>query len=94
MLQIWKYQIDPGTRFKIEMPKHSKILKVENQLNIPCMWVLVHPEFALETRRFIFVGTGHPIDFDINQLEFISTFQMQGGTFIFHIFEVKELFNV
>lgn len=88
MLKIFKYPIVIDNYFELNMPKESKVLTVDIQNNAPQLWALVDPEKSTEKRRFRFVGTGHPIEEELENLTFISTFQMDGGALIFHIFEV------
>jgi hypothetical protein len=89
MLKVYKYEIEIKDIFEIEMPSRAKILKVETQYNKPCMWVLVNPDHELVVRKFRFAGTGHSIEgSNINEYNHISTFQMQDGALIFHIFEI------
>ena len=88
MLKVLKYEIEIGDYFEIVMPNGAQILKVECQHNIPCLWVLADLEHLSIKRTFRFAGTGHPIDHLKDDLQFISTFQMDNGNLIFHIFEV------
>ena len=89
MYTIWKYEIPTETNFEIEMPRVSKVLKCENQRNLPYMWVLVDTESTLIKRKFLFVGTGHKLDIGgLGDVRHVSTFQVDGGNYIFHIFEV------
>jgi hypothetical protein len=88
MLKIFKYQLPVDDYFSLQIPAGSRILSVDVQHGVPCMWVLVDPANSAVTRRFRFAGTGHPITESIEQLDFIGTFQMHGGSLIFHIFEI------
>jgi len=88
MKTVWKYEINLY-RQSFSLPKDSKILTVQTQNNIPCIWVLVDTEQKEEERRYEIYGTGHRIDPTLN-LEYIGTFQVDGGTLVFHLFEVKE----
>lgn len=48
-------------QYNFQMPFHSHILCVGQQENKVCMWALVDPSNAMEIRRFILHGTGHPV---------------------------------
>jgi hypothetical protein len=91
MLKVYKYPVRAQSEFEIEMDMHGKILKAENQHGAVCLWALVNPESKqIINRRFILAGTGHDIDYGMDKLDFISTFQVDGGRFIFHVFEIKK----
>lgn len=89
-LTIWKFILETTDNQKIEMPKGSVILTVQNQHNSLCMWVLVDREAEKETRHFEVFGTGHPIKHDATMnRKYIGTYQLQGGSLVFHVFELQ-----
>lgn len=83
MKTIWKFEIKNNT--SIEIPTNAEILTCQTQNGIPCLWILVDPEEEKQTRYFNIYGTGYIITEDPGK--YINTFQMQGGMFIFHVFE-------
>ncbi len=83
MMKIWKYQII-GSDCEIEIPNGSKILSLQAQVGIPCIWVLVDPDASLITRRFITYVTGSFADV-LPTEKYIGTYQV--GWFVGHIFE-------
>ncbi len=72
---------------KIEMPKDAEILTVQSQNTYPMIWAKVNPNNELEIRNFRIYGTGHKIN-EEEKLKYIGTFQMAGGNFIGHLFEI------
>ena len=88
MLTVHKHHVELGDYFEIAMPKGAKILTVAEQHGLPCLWALVDTDKPIEKRLFRFAGTGHPITERPEHLQFVATFQMQGGSLVFHIFEV------
>ena len=56
------------------------------QHGVPCIWALVDTDNENEYIYLNMVGTGHQID-DISNKEFISTFQVENGNFVFHLFK-------
>lgn len=84
---IWKFELD--TVGKVEMPIGAEPLTVQMQNDKPCLWAMVDPEAAKETRQFNIFGTGHklPVGNLLTKLKYIATFQMYGGTLVFHVFE-------
>ena len=89
MTKIFKYPIRIEDNIKLMMPMHAKILCVQLQGGVPCIWALVDEDMPLYHRIFNIYGTGHPIS-NAELLEYIGTFQIDGGSFVFHLFEQKE----
>ena len=89
-MKIFKFQIPLSDVVTIEMQENAKILSVQAQNEKPYMWALVDPPARLVKRKFRFAGTGHEITHDSGKLLFIGTFQMHGGSLVFHIFEILE----
>ena len=86
MKYVYKYDVSIEDHFELELPLDARILSVQMQRGTLKLWALVDPTMPLETRKFRTAGTGHPIDEVMG--EHISTFQVDGGNFIFHVFEV------
>ena len=56
------------------MPKDAEILTIQTQNETPCIWALVNPE--------------HDIYYDMGiNRKYINTFQLGGGSLVFHLFE-------
>lgn len=89
MEKIFKYPIEVTDEQIVLLPTGAKILTIQNQGDIPCLWALVNPtaptDMAITIRIY---GTGHDVT-DSDSLEYISTFQMMGGSLVFHSFIVK-----
>ncbi len=83
---IWKYELNNNAIQVIEMPEGAEILCVQNQLNKPCIWVLVNPEARKEERGIEVFGTGWKIDTDVHR-RYIGTFQDLSGNLVWHAFE-------
>ena len=85
--QIWKFTINPN-KIIVEMPKDAEILTIQTQNETPCIWALVNPENEKELRHFEVYGTGHDIHYDMGiERKYINTFQLYGGSLVFHLFE-------
>lgn len=89
MKTIYKYSITPTIAGynHIGMHKGAMILSLQVQGETPCIWALTDTEAPMEKRTFQTFGTGH--DMPDNPGEFIGTYQVHGGTFVFHVFEIK-----
>lgn len=89
-LKVYKYSVPLTDYFSLKLPKGAKVLTVQTQRGEPKIWALVNPENPTETRRFHLAETGHPITEFEEELSYIGTFQLHGGDFIGHIFEIRE----
>jgi len=95
MKTVWKYSLTPnesifGTDIWHEMPVGAEIIAVDTQHGSPQMWA-VHDVAQNYTskRHFIIVGTGHD---DIeDEWIYVGTFQVNDGSFVFHVYEVPEV---
>lgn len=88
MRSIWKYPLAIADEIQeIDMPIGAKILTVQIQRGVACMWALVDPEAEKTKRAFKIIGTGHPIKVDVT-LDYIGTVQQLGGTLVWHVFEL------
>lgn len=84
---IFKYPV--SQLFDIDIPKDAEILVVQAQRGKPEMWVLLDSDASTIKRKFIMIGTGHPMKDTYNKESYIGTFQMFGGDLVFHLFEVE-----
>ena len=90
MRAVWKYPLDMlKSQHDVPMPARAEILAVQTQTEVPCIWALVDPSQPPESRRFVIVGTGHPFEFDGVTAHHVGTFQLMGGSFIGHLFELR-----
>ena len=83
MKQIWKYVIDPAA--EIDMPWGAEILCIQAQNDVACMWALVDPTARTIKRKFSVYGTGQVIPEVPGK--YLGTFQLHGGSLVFHVFE-------
>lgn len=88
MKTIYKYPFSVTDEFSLTLPVGARVLCVQTQNDLPCLWAIVDPDAAKEERTFFVRGTGHPLG-DVGR--YIGTFQMRGGSLVFHVFEGKEL---
>jgi len=88
MKEIWKYPLEVSHNI-LKIPKGGKILSVQSQYGRPCLWVLVDPKAEKENVVIKTFGTGHPLsNEETTDIEFIGTYQLNGGNFIGHVFQV------
>ena len=87
MKTVYKQKIETTDWQKIELPKGSQILSIQTQNDDACIWFLCNPkEEEKEVRILEIYGTGHPIKDEYDR-KFIGTYQLYGGSLVFHCFE-------
>lgn len=93
MRKVFKYPLDlrnlsADDHLNVETPVGAKPLCVQVQNGMPTLWCEVDDEENSYENRKVFVhGTGHPIRIDAT--EYIGTFQLHGGSLVFHVFTEK-----
>lgn len=85
-MTIWKFPLEVTDEQIIEMPMPGQSLSVQIQDGIPCLWALVNPGSPRCRVRVQTFGTGNPIDEDSPLGQFVGTYQLQGGSLVFHVF--------
>lgn len=89
MVAVFKYPVSIDDYFTLKLPRHAEILHVAEQHGKFQLSALVDPDAPVETRRFRFAGTGHPINESPEKIYFICTVMSDGGSLVFHFFEVE-----
>lgn len=89
-MRVYKYPIPVSGEFIFDLPKGSKPLCVQTQQGQPQMWVATDPMAPLVKHMFHLCGTGDDRE-DINPSTYLGTFQVQGGTLVFHVFDGGEI---
>ena len=85
MKTVWKFPLRVANSQAVQIPAGAKLLTVQAQGMAVCLWALCDSAALPEPRYIAIHGTGHEV-YD-GLLEYISTFQMQGGALVFHAFE-------
>lgn len=88
-MTIWKFPLAVADAQDIEMPVRAKILAVQPQADVVCLWALVDETAPHSHRRIYIQGTGHPCE-GLEHLNHIGTFQIRGGSLVFHVFDGGE----
>ena len=81
-MSIWKFPIVRTDEQKIEMPVGAKVLSVQMQNGIPCIWAIIDTDARIESRSIAVVGTGNPCW--CFTWAFIGT--VADGDFMWHVF--------
>ena len=88
--RIWKYVLPINDKVAILMPRGARILSVQMQGEILCLWALCDPAEPLQNDRYFRVaGTNHPID-DNDDLFYLDSVQMRASEvrLVWHVFEI------
>ena len=85
MKTIWKFPLEIKDVQEINLPATAGIMTVQMQGDQPCLWAHLNQQHAFQKRRIFIVGTGHSIP--ETNVRYIGTFQIAGGSLIFHVFE-------
>lgn len=85
MSTIYKYPIQPGLTV-LELPRGAQVLTVQMQGDRPFLWARLDTRQPPERRTFEVFGTGDGMP-DDPRLMYVATFQMEGGSLVWHVFE-------
>ena len=88
MKTVWKFELAVTDEQAVRVPRGAQFLTVQMQGDRPCLWALVDPNAQPEDRIVRIHGTGHPVS-ESHLLQYISTFQLDGGALVFHAFEAR-----
>jgi hypothetical protein len=89
MQRVFKYRLEINDVVVLYLPKDAKVLTVQAQNDVPCIWAAVNPAMQeLEKRTLRIAGTGHAIVDEIVG-DYVGTFQLCNGKLVYHVFEVK-----
>jgi hypothetical protein len=85
---IYKFPLKLAALQQVEMPAESKILCVQIQRGVPCLWAVVERGAINQWSRTIrMVGTGREAPGDAD--EYLGTIQIDDGALVLHAFLVK-----
>ena len=85
--KIYKYELEVTNVQTIDMPVGAKILCIQLQNFMPCIWALVDPDMPKERRTIEIFGTGHDVP-DKGERKYIGTYQLMNGALVYHCFEL------
>lgn len=84
---IWKVKLQIIDKQNIEIPAGATILTSQIQKDDLVLWFMCIEGSAKCTRKIAIYGTGNPMP--SNPGKYISTFQLQNGDLVFHVFELE-----
>jgi hypothetical protein len=87
-MRIWKWPLIVADLQSVALPEGAKLLSLQAQGDMPQLWALVDERAAIEHRTFATYGTGNPIPSDPGA--YVGTYQIRGGTLVFHVFETND----
>jgi hypothetical protein len=86
---VFKYALTIADTIDVPMPAGARLLSVQVQNDVACVWALVDPDARKTTRRLALRGTGHDAD-GLTFAPFVGTFQLPSG-FVGHLFDCGEV---
>jgi hypothetical protein len=85
--KIFKYVIPITDESKLQLPAGAQIFSVIEQRNEIVLYAIINTFVEVtKTVSIRVVGTGHVINFDLNEYKFLGTISLCGGTLMFHVF--------
>jgi len=88
MKNIYKYPLEVTDDQFVMIPSGFKILTVQAQNEVPCIWAEVDKSSKLESVHVVIVGTGQETRED-DEMNYIGSFQLYSGSFVGHCFISK-----
>lgn len=84
-LSLGGWGVAPTVKHQLAMPGGAVVLALQLQHDVPTLWAQVDPKNRAVTRIFEWVGTGCEVP---DGGKYVGTVQLQGGAFVFHLYEV------
>jgi hypothetical protein len=91
MKSVWKYPLRIENEQVIRVPTGAKPLHVGFQLGQPYIWWMLTDSKEVVAGRTVKIrGTGHEIDFDLNQFQYVGTLvEQEPLSFVYHVWVEK-----
>ena len=86
MTTIHKFPLETTDYQNIYLTHGAKVLCVQVQNGIPCVWVLLDTEEHPVVATVRTYGTGHTIDENTPEESYVGTYQLENGALVFHVF--------
>jgi hypothetical protein len=87
MTTIYKFPLKLTALQQVDMPAESKILCVQMQRGVPCLWAVVERDAINQWSRTIrMIGTGNEAPNETDA--YLGTVQIDDGTLVLHVFLV------
>jgi hypothetical protein len=85
--KIFEYVLSLKDESELQLPAGAQILSVMEQKNEIVLYAIVNTSVEVtKTISVRVVGTGHAVDFDLNEYGFVGTVSLHGGALMFHVF--------
>ena len=85
MQVIYKYQLQVADTQKLKLPVGFKILSLQVQDGVPCIWVLLDAR-SDEYYDCIITTLGAGKNYTYDMGSHIGTYQLHNGALVFHVF--------
>ena len=84
---IYKYELNIADLIALAIPTGAKLLTIQAQKGVPCLWAEVDTEADPEARVFAVRGTGHRFN-ESDAGEYVGSVQEADGALVWHIYEI------
>ena len=85
MNTIRKFELEDTDEQTIEAPDNSKMLSVQVQHGVTCLWMLVDINIPVRKYGVRIIGTGHSADLS-DEWKYIGTYLKHNEFFVGHVF--------
>jgi len=93
MMKIFKYTLEVLEVQRLDIPKGSKLLSVEEQYGNIVLYALVDDtQGGLDSFEIFVKRTGYPAD-DIENYKFLGTVKLSEGKLMFHVFYIERCYQ-
>ena len=86
---ILKYPLQVTDRQTVALPRGAKVLSVQDQRGILCLWALVATDAEIVNVDIRIHGTGHELPDDASAYAHLGT--VQQGQYVWHVFKVQSV---
>lgn len=83
-MKILKYQLHVTDTQSVTIKGLRRILTVQVQYGVPCLWAVADPEGMPTTVIIGTYGTGNPLPAALG--DYLGSYQLEDGNLVFHVF--------
>ena len=86
MKAVYKYTLTQAYHQRISMPGNARIIHVDVQHDMPCVWAEVELEVSPRDVELYIVQTGMPLP--NGEIKYVGTFMLDGGYYVGHVYQL------
>lgn len=87
---IYKFALNPGGRTVLDLPSGARLLFIECQREVPCVWVETPSRRISEVspRTILSFATGEVFKYPPEQLHYLGSVLQHQGSLVWHFYEL------